>query len=98
MEIPKLVRLGPHGAPLPDLRGTAPYTDSPAWPLGHQVRFVARLNAAINAGLKAPELTAGLAKLRADTLGGTPQDFTALIKADLAKWGPIVESLNLKTQ
>jgi tripartite-type tricarboxylate transporter receptor subunit TctC len=58
--------------------------------------IVAKLNAAINAGLKSPELKNGLAKLRADALGGTPQDFAELIKTDIAKWEPVVTSLNLQ--
>jgi tripartite-type tricarboxylate transporter receptor subunit TctC len=56
---------------------------------------IAKLNAAINEGLKSPELREGLAKLRADTLGGTPQEFGAMIKADIDRWKPIVTSLHL---
>ncbi len=67
-------------------------------PAGTPAAIIAKLNAAINAGLQSPEFSNGLAKLRAEPLGGTPQDFAELIKADLAKWGPIVESLHLKTQ
>jgi len=29
-------------------------------------------------------------------LGGTPQDFTDLIKSDIGKWAPIVKALGLK--
>jgi len=29
-------------------------------------------------------------------LGGTPQDFTELIKSDIGKWEPIVKALGLK--
>ena len=38
-----------------------------------------------------------LAKISSTPLGGTPADFTALMKADLARWTPVVKSLNLKT-
>ncbi len=59
--------------------------------------IVEKLNAAINAGLKSsPELKDGLGKLRAETLGGTPQDFANLIKTEVARWEPIVKGLNLK--
>ena len=58
--------------------------------------IIAKLNAAINAGLKAPALKDGLAKLKADPLGGTPAEFGETIKADIARWEPVVKSLNLK--
>ena len=34
----------------------------------------------------------------ADPLGGSPQEFAALIKADLGRWQPLVKALNLKTE
>jgi tripartite-type tricarboxylate transporter receptor subunit TctC len=57
---------------------------------------IARLNHEINEALRAPDFVAALAKLSSEPLGGTPQDFTKLIKADIAKWEPIVKSLSLK--
>ncbi len=57
--------------------------------------IVAKLNAAINAGLKSPQLIAALAKLTIDPLGGTPADLTAQIKADTARWSPIITALGL---
>jgi tripartite-type tricarboxylate transporter receptor subunit TctC len=56
---------------------------------------IAKLNAAINEGLKTPELKAALERLSNEPLGGTPADFTAVIKGDLDKWSPIVNSLGL---
>ncbi len=56
---------------------------------------IAKLNATINQGLKTPELVTALARLSNEPLGGTPADFTAVMKADLAKWSPIVETLGL---
>src|SRR5271167_2036421 len=47
--------------------------------------IVAKLNAAINAGLKTQELISPLAKLSNEPLGGPPADFTATITADLGK-------------
>ena len=57
--------------------------------------IIAKLNAAINEGLKTPELTAALTKLSYEPLGGTPQKFTDTMKADLAKWSPLIKSLGL---
>jgi tripartite-type tricarboxylate transporter receptor subunit TctC len=60
--------------------------------------IVARLNAAINDALKTPELRIALERLSNQPLGGTPADFTAVIKADLDKWSPIVNALGLNNQ
>src|ERR1700685_3435076 len=51
--------------------------------------IVAKLNAAINAGLQTPQMRNALAALSAAPMGGTPADFTAQIKLDIAKWSPI---------
>jgi tripartite-type tricarboxylate transporter receptor subunit TctC len=59
---------------------------------------IAKLNAAINEGLKTPELKTALERLSNAPLGGTPADFTAVIKGDLDKWSPIVNSLGLNKQ
>jgi tripartite-type tricarboxylate transporter receptor subunit TctC len=56
---------------------------------------IARLNTAINDGLKTPELKTALERLSNEPLGGAPADFTVVIKADLDKWSPIVSSLGL---
>jgi tripartite-type tricarboxylate transporter receptor subunit TctC len=57
--------------------------------------IIEKLNAAINDGLKTPELKTALERLSNAPLGGTPADFTVVIKADLAKWSPIVKTLGL---
>jgi tripartite-type tricarboxylate transporter receptor subunit TctC len=57
--------------------------------------IIARLNTAINQGLKTPELETPLARISYEALGGAPQDFTAKMKADIAKWSPIIKSLGL---
>jgi len=56
---------------------------------------IAKLNAAINEGFKTPELKTALERLTNEPIGGTPANFTAVIKADLDKWAPIVSSLGL---
>jgi tripartite-type tricarboxylate transporter receptor subunit TctC len=60
--------------------------------------IIQKLNAAINEGLKTPQVKTALENLSNEPLGGTPADFTAVIKADLAKWSPIVNSLGLNKQ
>src|SRR6202795_3594221 len=57
--------------------------------------MITRLNGAINDGLKTPDLRTALTRISYEPLGGTPADFTVVIKADLAKWSPIVKTLGL---
>jgi tripartite-type tricarboxylate transporter receptor subunit TctC len=54
-----------------------------------------KLNVQINEGLKSAELRSALGKLSNQPLGGTPQDFTDVIKGDIGKWAPIVKALGL---
>ena len=65
--------------------------------VGTPTDVIAKLNGQINQGLKSPELNGPLARISSTPLGGTPADFTELMKADLARWTPVVKSLNLKT-
>jgi tripartite-type tricarboxylate transporter receptor subunit TctC len=58
--------------------------------------IIQKLNAAINEGLKTAQMKTALENLSNEPLGGTPADFTTVIKADLAKWSPIVNGLGLK--
>ena len=60
--------------------------------------IVNRLNAQINDALRDKAFVESLAKLGADPLGGSPQEFAALIKADIGRWQPLVKALNLKTE
>ena len=57
--------------------------------------MIDKLNATINDGLKAPELQYALTKLSYEPMGGTPADFTATMKTELANWSPIIKSLGL---
>jgi len=51
-----------------------------------------RLNSEINAGLRDPKLKARFDELGATTRPGTPDDFTKLIAAEVAKWAPVVKA------
>jgi tripartite-type tricarboxylate transporter receptor subunit TctC len=65
-------------------------------PRGLPAPIATKLNTAINDGLKnSPELRNGLARLHSDTLGGTPAEFGDIVKADIARWEPVVKSLHL---
>ena len=59
---------------------------------------IAKLNASANRALAAPEFRTAVQRVSSEPLGGTPQDFTNLMKSDIAKWTPIVKSLGLQTK
>jgi tripartite-type tricarboxylate transporter receptor subunit TctC len=62
-----------------------------ATPRGTPKAVIARLNAEMNSALKAPALQGLLGAQGAEPAGGTPEEFAALIKRDLAKWGKVVK-------
>ena len=58
--------------------------------------IVTRLNTELNRALASPDLKEKLLAQTAETVGGTPEAFAAIIKADYAKWGKVVRDINLK--
>jgi tripartite-type tricarboxylate transporter receptor subunit TctC len=61
-------------------------------PAGIPQSVVAKLNAEINKALKTPELKKRLNDQGAAVLGGSPEQFGALIKSEIAKWAPVVKA------
>jgi tripartite-type tricarboxylate transporter receptor subunit TctC len=64
-------------------------------PAGTPKAIVARLNAEINAALKLPDVRAKLEAAGIEIQGGSPQDYAAVIKSDLAKWGKVIKDANI---
>jgi len=87
-EVPTMVESGFAGFVVTSWTGLLAPAHTPA-------TIVAKLNGSINAGLKTPELINALANLSNEPLGGTPQDFSDQIKADLARWSPVIDVLGL---
>lgn len=54
--------------------------------------IVSKASVAINEALKSPELRETYSRFGMDTLQGTPESFAALIKVDLAMWGPVIRA------
>jgi tripartite-type tricarboxylate transporter receptor subunit TctC len=80
-----------------------PSINSGAWvallaPRGTPGAIIARLNRATNDALMSPTMRDVLARLGAEPRGGTPDDLARHMKAEHAKWGPIVASLGLKEE
>jgi tripartite-type tricarboxylate transporter receptor subunit TctC len=101
-----LAIVGPKRAPeLPDVPAMPevgfPALTSGAWtalmaPHDTPPAIIARLNTATNAALNGEPMKTALAKLGAQPRGGTPQDLSDHIQSEIAKWKPIVATLNLK--
>lgn len=82
---------------LPAIAETVPGYEVVNWfgilaPAGTSRAVVARINKAMNAALASPALRQRLAARGADGVGGTPEDFGKVIRADFAKWGKVVKA------
>jgi tripartite-type tricarboxylate transporter receptor subunit TctC len=65
-------------------------------PAGTPPEIMTRLNAALNEGLKSPEVIRLLAQQGFQPVGGSPEQFAQKIKADMAANAPVVSKLGLK--
>ena len=64
-------------------------------PAGTPKDIVVKLNTAINAALKQPDVRAKLEAAGIEVQGGTPDDYKALIASDLDKWGKVVKEAGI---
>jgi tripartite-type tricarboxylate transporter receptor subunit TctC len=60
-------------------------------PAGTPKDVVAKLNAEFNKALQQPDLRKKLGDEGADAVGGTPEQFAALIKEEIPRWGKVVK-------
>jgi tripartite-type tricarboxylate transporter receptor subunit TctC len=60
-------------------------------PAGTPKEVIARLNAEFNKALAQPELRKKLGDEGADPAGGTPEQFAALIRDEIPRWGKVVK-------
>jgi tripartite-type tricarboxylate transporter receptor subunit TctC len=66
------------------------------FPAGTPAAIVKRMNEEVNRVLKLADVRDKLSAEGGDALGGTPEEFSALLKADIARWGPIVKQSGAK--
>jgi tripartite-type tricarboxylate transporter receptor subunit TctC len=67
-------------------------------PAGLPREIVNRLNGELNRIVKLPDVSARLADQLFDARTSTPEEFAALIKADVAKWAKVVRDGNIKPE
>lgn len=65
-------------------------------PAGTPKDVIAKLNAEFNKALKEAELAKRLGDEGADAAGGTPEQFAALIKDEIPRWGKVVKDSGAK--
>lgn len=65
-------------------------------PAGTPKDVIARLNSEFNKALKQPDLQKKLGDQGADPVGGTAEQFAALIKDDIGRWGQVVKQSGAK--
>ena len=65
-------------------------------PAGTPRPVINRLNAESNRVLAMPDVKEKLTAVSIETAGGTPEEFTRFIAAELGKWGPVVKVAGVK--
>ena len=65
-------------------------------PAGTSPEIVGKLNAAINATLRSPEMREAMTKLGMDAKLGSPQDYATFISDETPRWNAIVQSIGVK--
>jgi len=58
--------------------------------------IIARLNAEMNAILKEPDVVQKMHGFGFDLIGGTPEQFGALVRGEAGKWAPVIKKVGLK--
>lgn len=65
-------------------------------PRGTPQPVIAKLNAELNRALGTPALRERLAAQGTETVGSTPEEYTAKIREEWSKWGKVINSAGLK--
>ena len=65
-------------------------------PAGTPKPIITKLNTEANRVLAMPDVKERLAAASIETLGGTPEEFSRFIRAELDKWGPVVKAAGVK--
>jgi tripartite-type tricarboxylate transporter receptor subunit TctC len=65
-------------------------------PHGTQAAVVQKLNTALNAALKSPEVQQRFAQLNIDSRPNTPEEFKTFVSEQMEKWAKIVKDANIR--
>lgn len=86
---------------VPTIAETLPGYETYTWnalfaPAGTPPEIVATLNAAARAALADPAVAARMEEFSAQIVGSTPEELSAHVQAEMAKWKPVVEGADIK--
>ena len=78
-----------------------PGYDAPTWtgviaPAGLPRQILDKLNAAVNRAIASPTFRERFGTIGDEPAGGTPEEFAAMIKTELAKWREVVKRSGAK--
>jgi tripartite-type tricarboxylate transporter receptor subunit TctC len=88
-ETPSIAEVGFPGLVMEDWLGFAVRNDT-------EPKIIAQLNQAINKVLATPKVHGALAKIGAESAGGTPAEFGHLINTQVAHWAKVITQANIK--
>ena len=82
---------------LPTVSETVPGHESTQWfgilaPAGTSKEIISKLHGAIAAAARTPKVVEQCAAVGAESIGSSPAEFAAFIKAEMNKWGKVVKS------
>ena len=88
---------------LPTLRESGIALDGSAWigivgPAGMPPAVLAKLNQAFVTAMRDPAVVAKLRTQYMEPEPGTPEQFAAYMRAERAKWGPVIKRAGIKAQ
>jgi tripartite-type tricarboxylate transporter receptor subunit TctC len=82
--------------------GVAGYDASVWWgflgPAGMAPDLVEKIHADLTTALRDPVVLAALEKMGATAVGNSPKEFDAYMRAEAAKWEPVLKEANIKMQ
>lgn len=86
---------------VPTLKESGIDVEADAWmgliaPAGIPDAMVARINQLVGAAITSPAIREKLAVQLMEPIPDTPSEFRARIKADIARWKPVIEAANIK--
>jgi tripartite-type tricarboxylate transporter receptor subunit TctC len=67
-------------------------------PAGTPPEIVQRLNAAVNNAIRMPDVRERLDSLTLEPVGGSPQQFSDYVRAEVVKWGAVVKQIGVKVE
>lgn len=86
---------------VPTVAETVPGYEATQWygvlaPTGTPAAVVSRLNREIDTGLKDPRIQERLVAGGSEPFASTPEEFSAYIKAEIARWAPVIKAAAIR--